>query len=100
MCHLSVTSAALLIQGACLFSMIDRTILNSLVIQDYYPATADGSVPVFTLHKSTTTKQAMKDQEELLHIHKMTELARVMFTIEMMKVDTSSSVGLQQEVCV
>ncbi len=67
------------------------------MIQDYYPATADGSVPIFTLHKSATTKLAMEEQEELLYIHKMTELARVMFTIEMLTADTSST-GLQQEV--
>lgn len=68
------------------------------MVQDYYPATTDGSTPVFILHKSTSTKQAMKDQQELLHIHKMTELARVMFTIQMMKADSLASVGLQQEV--
>ena len=77
----------------------DRTILSSLVIQDHYPATADLSVPTFTIHKSSTPQDAMKEQEKLLHIHKMTELARIMFTIEMMKID-ASSVGLQQEVSI
>ena len=79
---------------------VDRTVLTSLVIQDHYPAPADGSVPTFAIHESTSNHKAVWDQQlELLHVHKLTEIARVLFAIEMLKVDTSYK-GVQQEVSV
>ena len=75
------------------FIVTDLPVLSNLIIQDYYPTAPDGASPHFQLCKISSSSRdggawSNSRQLDMLHIHKMSEIARVQFACQMLLMDT------------